>query len=229
MADDSIAQDALDRLNREMPPATTEILERETRDFLADVELFLEGESKPPGPSRSASRCRSGVRSDDDEEELAREEPVEIDLGGGLTFRIAGRIDRIDKVGPIGVPGPRLQDRRLLARRLEGDLQRRPSASACALWAGGASSCCGARTRTSEGQRRELLLLQSQGTSRTCAHCRSLAGADGRSARRSARADRRRRVRPRRRREGLQVVRLHGRVRRRRSRSRRKTSWRTRS
>src|ERR1700730_17904148 len=26
-------------------------------------------------------------------------EPVEIDLGNGLTFRIAGRIDRIDKVG----------------------------------------------------------------------------------------------------------------------------------
>ena len=25
---------------------------------------------------------------------------MEIDLGGGLTFRIAGRIDRIDKVGP---------------------------------------------------------------------------------------------------------------------------------
>lgn len=36
----------------------------------------------------------------EDEEALARPEPVEIDLGGGLTFRIAGRIDRIDKVGP---------------------------------------------------------------------------------------------------------------------------------
>ena len=37
---------------------------------------------------------------EDDEEPLARAEPVEIDLGGGLTFRIAGRIDRIDQVGP---------------------------------------------------------------------------------------------------------------------------------
>jgi hypothetical protein len=34
-----------------------------------------------------------------DLEPLARAEPVDIDLGGGLTFRIAGRIDRIDKVG----------------------------------------------------------------------------------------------------------------------------------
>ncbi|MBA2301124.1 MAG: PD-(D/E)XK nuclease family protein [Acidobacteria bacterium] len=25
---------------------------------------------------------------------------MEIDLGGGLTFRVAGRIDRIDRVGP---------------------------------------------------------------------------------------------------------------------------------
>jgi ATP-dependent helicase/nuclease subunit B len=37
---------------------------------------------------------------DDDVEALARAEPVEIDLGGGLVFRFAGRIDRIDKVGP---------------------------------------------------------------------------------------------------------------------------------
>jgi ATP-dependent helicase/nuclease subunit B len=33
-------------------------------------------------------------------EPLARPEAVEIALGGGLTFRIAGRIDRIDQVGP---------------------------------------------------------------------------------------------------------------------------------
>ena len=37
---------------------------------------------------------------DDDHEPLARSEPVEVGLGAGLTFRIAGRIDRIDKVGP---------------------------------------------------------------------------------------------------------------------------------
>ena len=41
------AQGALDRLNREMPPATAEILERESQDFLADVELFLEAECEP--------------------------------------------------------------------------------------------------------------------------------------------------------------------------------------
>ena len=42
---------------------------------------------------------RSDDRWDDDSEPLARSEPIEVDLGNGITFRIAGRIDRIDKVG----------------------------------------------------------------------------------------------------------------------------------
>lgn len=37
---------------------------------------------------------------DDEEEELARVEPVEITLGGKLKLRIAGRIDRIDRIAP---------------------------------------------------------------------------------------------------------------------------------
>ena len=72
------------------------------RDFLADVELFLDGECAdvttrtPIGFEVSFGRPLGA----DEDEPLARAEPVEIDLGGGLTFRIAGRIDRIDKVGP---------------------------------------------------------------------------------------------------------------------------------
>jgi ATP-dependent helicase/nuclease subunit B len=95
------AKSALDRLNQEMPPATSEILDRETKDFLADVELFLEGESGTAGEpiAFEVSFGRPLDSGSDDEEELAREEPVEIDLGGGLAFRIAGRVDRIDKVG----------------------------------------------------------------------------------------------------------------------------------
>jgi ATP-dependent helicase/nuclease subunit B len=94
------AQDVLDRLNREMPPATSEILARETRDFLADVELFLEAESEPSTSEPIGFEVSFGRPLDDEGEELAREEPVEVDLGGGLVFRIAGRVDRIDKVGP---------------------------------------------------------------------------------------------------------------------------------
>jgi ATP-dependent helicase/nuclease subunit B len=81
-----------------MPPASEEILTRETADFLADAELFLDGEcdqeTEPIGFEVSFGRPL------DDEEPFARAEPVTVDLGGGLQFRIAGRIDRIDKVGP---------------------------------------------------------------------------------------------------------------------------------
>ena len=94
------AKDALHRLNEEMPPATAEILERESRDFLADVDLFLEAEAEATGAEPIAFEVSFGRPLGEDEEALARPEPVEIDLGGGLTFRIAGRIDRIDKVGP---------------------------------------------------------------------------------------------------------------------------------
>jgi ATP-dependent helicase/nuclease subunit B len=93
------AQQLLGRLNQEMPPASEEILAHETRDFLADVDLFLEGECgqdvEPIGLEVSFGRPL-----DEEDEPLARSEPVVVDLGGGLQFRIAGRIDRIDKVGP---------------------------------------------------------------------------------------------------------------------------------
>ncbi|MBA2305387.1 MAG: PD-(D/E)XK nuclease family protein [Acidobacteria bacterium] len=95
-----LAQAVLDRMNREMPPATAEIFERECSDFLADVELFLEGECEPTTSEPIGFEVSFGRPLGDEVEVLAREEPVEIDLGGGLTFRVAGRIDRIDKVGP---------------------------------------------------------------------------------------------------------------------------------
>jgi RecB family exonuclease len=95
-----LAHATLDRLNREMPPATAEILARESADFLADVELFLEGECEASLSEPIGFEVSFGRPLGEEEEALARAEPVEIDLGGGLTFRIAGRIDRIDKVGP---------------------------------------------------------------------------------------------------------------------------------
>ena len=96
-------------------------------------------------PRRSRFEVSFGRPLDDDEEPLARAEPVEIDLGGGLTFRIAGRIDRIDQVGPDGVRGARLQDRRLLARQL--DRARSTAAAVCSTRSTGwrRSNCCAAQ------------------------------------------------------------------------------------
>ena len=99
------ARERLEELRIEMPPPSDEVYERETTDVLADLELFLDAECdgptdrSPVGLEVAFGRSYGGD-DDDDREPLAQKEPVEIDLGGGLTFRITGRIDRIDKVGP---------------------------------------------------------------------------------------------------------------------------------
>jgi RecB family exonuclease len=95
-----LAEARLTELRQQMPPATTEIFHRESKDFLADVELFLEAECENGTSTPIGFEVSFGRPLEDHLEPLARAEAVEIDLGGGLTFRIAGRIDRIDQVGP---------------------------------------------------------------------------------------------------------------------------------
>jgi RecB family exonuclease len=95
----AFARERLGSLHQEMPASTAEILERETKEFLADLELFLEAESADSTSTPIGFEVSFGRQLDDDSEPLARPEAVEIDLGEGITFRIAGRIDRIDEVG----------------------------------------------------------------------------------------------------------------------------------
>ena len=94
------AEERLQVLRVEMPPATEEIFHRESHEFLADLDLFVRGEAdgltnKGVGFEVSFGRPLDAVEG----ESLARHEPVAIQLGGGLTFRLAGRIDRINQVG----------------------------------------------------------------------------------------------------------------------------------
>jgi ATP-dependent helicase/nuclease subunit B len=96
----TLAQTRLAELRVEMPPATIEIFERESREFLADVELFVRGEhdgltNKGMGFEVSFGR----PLEEGDTEPFARQEAVAIQLGGDLVFRVAGRIDRINQVG----------------------------------------------------------------------------------------------------------------------------------
>jgi ATP-dependent helicase/nuclease subunit B len=94
------AEARLRELEREMPPATAEILDRESKEFLADVELFLEAECEDTTSTPVGFEVSFGRTVEDDSEPLAQPDAVEIDLGKGLTFTIVGRIDRINKVGP---------------------------------------------------------------------------------------------------------------------------------
>jgi RecB family exonuclease len=95
----ALAKERLGKLNEEMPAPTVEILEGESKDFLADVELFLQTESGNLTSTPIGVEVSFGRPLDNDREPLARSEAVEVDLGSGITLRIAGRIDRIDKVG----------------------------------------------------------------------------------------------------------------------------------
>ena len=94
------AQKRLIELNNEMPASTPEILERESSDFLADVELFVDTESNNLTSTPIGIEVLFGRPLNDDHEQLATPEPVEIELAKGIALRIAGRIDRIDEVGP---------------------------------------------------------------------------------------------------------------------------------
>jgi RecB family exonuclease len=93
------AQDRLAQLDEEMPAPTPEILERETKDFLDDVQLFVEAEVEDGATTAVGLEVSFGRPLDGDKEPLARPEPVAISLGNGMTLKIAGRIDRINEVG----------------------------------------------------------------------------------------------------------------------------------
>jgi hypothetical protein len=96
------ASERLAVLRGEMPPPSEEVFEREAQDFMSDLELFLRAEAEgDPGRIPVGFEVSFGQPLDAGEPEaLAQADPVVIDLGKGLRFRLRGRIDRIDQVGP---------------------------------------------------------------------------------------------------------------------------------
>ena len=93
------AESRLRQLNEEMPAPSPEILDRETKDFLDDVRLFAETEASDRSRTAVGLEVTFGRPLDEDDEPLASPEPVEIALAKGVTLRIAGRIDRINRIG----------------------------------------------------------------------------------------------------------------------------------
>jgi ATP-dependent helicase/nuclease subunit B len=96
-------REVLDVLAREMPPPSVEVADRESRELLADLDLFLRAECEADA-SRTAVglEVAFGKGGDAGTEPLAADDPVVIDAGAGLTFRIAGRIDRVDEIAGPG-------------------------------------------------------------------------------------------------------------------------------
>jgi ATP-dependent helicase/nuclease subunit B len=93
--------EVLATLADEMPPPSAEIHDRESRAFLDDLTLFVNAEAERPVDREPLAFEVSFGRADAvDGEPLAQADPIDVDLGGGLRFRLAGRIDRIDRIGP---------------------------------------------------------------------------------------------------------------------------------
>jgi len=80
-----------------VPPPSDGVYEREERELLNDLALFLKfeaedhGQRKPLGFEVAFGGATEG-------EALGRREPITIDLGDGRSFRLRGRIDRLDQL-----------------------------------------------------------------------------------------------------------------------------------
>lgn len=80
-----------------VPPPSDGVYEREERELLSDLALFLKFEAedcrgrRPLGFEVAFGGTTEG-------EALGRREPVTVDLGDGLRFTLRGRIDRLDRL-----------------------------------------------------------------------------------------------------------------------------------
>ncbi|HEY7249991.1 MAG TPA: PD-(D/E)XK nuclease family protein [Methylomirabilota bacterium] len=79
-----------------VPPPSDSVYEREARELQADLALFLAFEAQDA--QRRALGFEVAFGGDPEGEPLGRRDPVTIDLGNGLRFRLRGRIDRIDRL-----------------------------------------------------------------------------------------------------------------------------------
>jgi ATP-dependent helicase/nuclease subunit B len=83
-----------------MPPPSREVDDRESAEFMEDLELFARAEIAAD-PARTPIGFEVGFGRGDgtDVEALSQDDPIVLDLGGGLSVRVAGRIDRLDDLG----------------------------------------------------------------------------------------------------------------------------------
>jgi hypothetical protein len=80
-----------------VPPPSDGVYEREERELLHDLTLFLKFEAEDCSQRRPIG-FEVAFGGATEGEALARREPVTIDLGDGLRFKLRGRIDRLDKL-----------------------------------------------------------------------------------------------------------------------------------
>jgi ATP-dependent helicase/nuclease subunit B len=89
-------------LRAEVPPPSEEVFERESREFLDDLDAFITAECEGRhGPNAIGFEVSFGFPlAPGNTEWLARPAPIEIDIGGGRRFVLHGYIDRVNKLRP---------------------------------------------------------------------------------------------------------------------------------
>ena len=80
-----------------VPPPSDGVYEREERELLNDLALFLRFEAEDCA-LRQPLGFEVGFGGATEGETLGQRDPVTIDLGDGLRFTLRGRIDRVDKL-----------------------------------------------------------------------------------------------------------------------------------
>jgi ATP-dependent helicase/DNAse subunit B len=88
---------ALARHRALVPPPSDGVYEREERELLSDLALFLKFEAEDSARRRPLG-FEVAFGGATEGEALGRREPVTIDLGDGLRFELRGRIDRLDRL-----------------------------------------------------------------------------------------------------------------------------------
>jgi ATP-dependent helicase/nuclease subunit B len=100
----NLGRQKLEDLQQEMPPPSVDVAQRETHDLLEDLDIFLRAEcDADPARRPIGLEVSFGQPGAAEAEPLARPEPVGI-RAGGLTFRLAGRVDRVDRIDRPGGP-----------------------------------------------------------------------------------------------------------------------------
>jgi ATP-dependent helicase/nuclease subunit B len=102
----SLGERKLAELRALIPPPSESVFDREREEFLRDLDLFLSLEAEPSGraPARVPVGLEVSFGADTAEgERLAQPDPVTLDLGAGLRFRLRGRIDRLDQLPDASV------------------------------------------------------------------------------------------------------------------------------
>lgn len=88
----------LDELAVEMPPPSSDIEETERAAFYDDLAVFVREEARRAGQCTAVGfEVGFGREARHELEELSSDDPVTLTIGG-LTLRLAGRIDRIDRL-----------------------------------------------------------------------------------------------------------------------------------